>query len=212
MKTKLLMTAITSLLMVGCSDSNEKADQEQYNQAVIPVLEKAIGGRSSFDKIGITSLDTAHTVQVLSNDGKVTDKRYINIFPTADAISMACKVDLRMGDIEDTEWFLFRVNGYHTYVLRNNEKIAKLEACAKDYMAKTPISEEDFLYVLGDDRIKDNLHYDFLKESLTQALKDDKLTYNEMYNVYKNLDKALELNVAHKIESMRANIKGEKEN
>ena len=55
-------------------------------------------------------------------------------------------------------------------------------------------------YLFGDERITSNLHYDFLKKAMSDAVKDDKVTYSEAYNIYWNLDKALALNVKTNVE------------
>lgn len=213
---KLLPTVFASTLLIACS-SNEQVVGNEYNDLMKSYIydsARSNGGFSSNDlfaseeaRKGIKSITESYKVDVLSTGGVVFAKDNINYIPDSDDILKHCKVNLYKNDLEDVQPLRWRIFGFHTYIIKNKTKLADIDICVKKYLKVKTLANEDLLYVLSDDRIKNNLHYDFLKNSLADGLKDDKLTYFEAYDIYRNLDKALELNVLKKVDSMKKDVK-----
>lgn len=217
---KLLSTVLASSLLVACS-SNEQVVGDEYNDLMKSYIYDSARSNGGFasnylfasddDRKGIKSITLSYKVDVLSSGGTVFAKDNINYIPDSDDVLKQCKFNLYKSDLEDTESLRWRIFGFHNYIIKNKSKLADLDICVKKYLQVKTLSNEDLLYVLADDRIKNNLNYDFLKKSLADGLKDDKLTYFEVYDIYRNLDKALELNVLNKVDSMKQEIKDKTE-
>lgn len=193
MKSKLLVVAATMLLFGGCS--NETIDQE-LSESVI--REEILNMDFPFNGRNLASLDHIYTVVVLKKDGTETD--ISSILHPLDNIQDSCKTELKYSDIENTATFPTKLFVSANYWISNANKVNEIRSCAYSYLKTTQLDYLSSQYLFGDKRVASNLHYDFLKKAMSDAVKDDKVTYSEAYNIYWNLDKALALNVKTNIE------------
>lgn len=194
MKSKLLFSVATGLLVCGCS--NSAVEQEQYDNLVKSEILYMIYANGEKD---IASLNHVHTMKVLNEDG--VDRELDTIVPPdSEKVKSLCKINLLESDIHNKHNIVNRTLGFEDYEIINSDKLNNLNKCVNNYLKTTAVDNLSSQYLFGDERISDNIHYDFLKKSMTDAVKDDKVTYSEMYNIYRNLDKALKLNVQKNVE------------
>lgn len=193
MESKLLVVVATMLLLGGCS--NKTVNQELYENVI---RDEILNMDFPFNGRNLASLRHIHTVVVLEKDG--TETNISSILNPMDSIQDSCKIDLKYSDLENTVSFPANLFVSENYKISSAKKINEIRSCAYSYLKTTQLDYLSSQYLLGDERISSNLHYDFLKKAMADAVKDDKVTYSEAYNIYWNLDKALALNVRTNVE------------
>lgn len=80
------------------------------------------------------------------------------------------------------------------YKIANKEKIKKIQSCADNVMAESPLDLDILARFTADDRFGHYLSSD-LNSHLVLIKSDGKLTFKELVSAYKVLDKNIEINI-----------------
>lgn len=217
MKNKIITTlAVTVALLTGCSDSNEPFTTEE-NESIL--IDHFIGNQvfsknipyyiENLEKVSkIKSLNEEYPIEITSVGGSKVqkDKAVGFYYDDYETVMRSCKIVLNRSDVKDTTSFLDRKN---TFEITNQAVLDKIDNCISNYLQNTSIKSDELAYFLADDRIKKNIHYPFLSDSIKTATKDSKITYNEIFNIYRNLDKAIEKNLSTDLDKLNSDLKGE---
>lgn len=216
MKKYLLIPIVLSL--VGCFDSNEQLSESESEDIVLPYFK----ADSYLDKnlpyytenltavSNIKSLSEGHNIEIITEGGAKSDKFQAVTFDHYDYVKImrSCKIKLKKSDVTNTtslkDAFLYFKDD--NWIISNEEIKKNIGNCAQNYLKTQPIKKDELAYFLADDRIKNNLHYPFLKDSIAKATSDKKITYMEIFDIYRNLDKAIETNLSDDLDKLNAEL------
>lgn len=217
MKNFLILPVIL-LGFVGCSNSNEPFTEEENEEILLPYFK----GNSVLSEnlpyytenlavvSNIKSLSDDYPLEIITEGGAKTEKDNAVTFYANDyeEIMNYCKIKLNKSDVINETTFTQKVFSFadDSWRISNKVVLAKMDKCAQSYLNTKPIKKDELSYFLADDRIKNNLHYPFLKDSITNATKDNIITYIEIFDIYRNLDKAIEKNLSANLDKLNAEL------
>lgn len=205
---------VTVSLLVGCSNSDMNIATEDNERILLSyfvgseVLSKNLPfyNENLVKVSNIRSLNEEHPIDIISVGGSKIKKDKVVEFYHGDYenIMKKCKIQLKSSDVNKEKIFfsLYR-NGSE---IINKSILDDIDKCSNEYLENTPIKSDELAYFLSDDRIKNNIHHPFLNDSIKAATKDSKITYSEIFNIYRNLDKALEKNLSTDLEKLNSDL------
>lgn len=217
MKNFLILPVIL-LGFVGCSNSNEPFTEEENEEILFPYFK----GNTFLSKnmpyftenleeiSNIKSLSDDYPLEIITEGGAKSEKTNAVYFNDDDykKIMRFCKIKLNKSDVINETTFTQKVFDFadDNWRISNKVVLAKMDKCAHNYLNTKPIKKNELSYFLADDRIKNNLHYPFLKDSITNATKDNIITYIEIFDIYRNLDKAIEKNLSANLDKLNIEL------
>lgn len=217
MKNFLILPVIL-LGFIGCSNSNEPFTEQENEEILLPYFK----GNSVLSEnlpyytenlavvSNIKSLSDDYPLEIITEGGAKSEKSNAVSFYANDyeEIMKYCKIKLNKSDVINEATFSQKVFGFadDSWRISNKSVLDKMDKCANNYLSTKPIKKDELSYFLADDRIKNNLHYSFLKDSITKSTKDNIITYIEIFDIYRNLDKAIEKNLSTNLDKLNAEL------
>lgn len=219
MKNFLILPVIL-LAFVGCSNSNEPLTEEKNEDILLPYIK----GNSVISKnlpyytedlevvSNIKSLSDDYPLEIITEGGAKSEKTNAVTFYHDDYVRIVrfCDIKLYKSDVKDLS--RFKPLTIADWVITNKNVLNKADICANNYLKTQPIKKDELSYFLADDRIKKNIKYPFLKNSIENATKDNVITYTEIFDIYRNLDKAIDKNLSSKFDSLKEDLKNGESN
>lgn len=218
---RFLVFPITLLVLSGCSSSSEPFTSQEIEEILLPyfknssVLEKNLPFYTENLSMvsNIKSLSDDYPLEIITEGGAKFKKNNAVYFNEDDykKIMIFCKITINKSDVINEATFTdkFYNFAYDKWRINNKVVLAKIDKCTNDYLNTKAIKTDELSYFLADDRIKKNLHYPFLKDSITNATKDNIITYIEIFDIYRNLDKAIEKNLFANLDKLKTELQNQ---
>lgn len=218
---KFLVFSITLLVLSGCSSSSKPFTAEENKEILLPYFNNSSVSKQNLPFYtenlsrvsNIKSLSDDYPIEIVSAGGAKFKKSNAVSFYYDDYIAVMkyCNIKLSKADVINKTTFTQKVFNFKedNWEISNKTLLEKIDNCAKNYFEKTSIKRDELSYFLADDRIKNNLHHSFLKDSISNATKDKVITYIEIFDIYRNLDKAIEKNLSANLDKLNAGLQNQ---
>lgn len=216
---KFLILPIALLVISGCSSSNKPFTAEENRDILLPYFNGSSVSKQNLPFYtenltmvsNIKSLSDDYPIEIVSAGGAKLEKSNAVNFYYDDymAVMDYCNIKLSKEDVINKTTIFRKIfnREQDNWKISNKKLLEKIDNCANSYFKNTPIKRDELSYFLADDRIKNNLHYDFLKNSISNATKDKVITYIEIFDIYRNLDKALDETLSTDLNKFNSGLK-----
>lgn len=216
---KSLILPIVLLAFSGCSSSNKPFTAEESRDILLPYFNGSSVSKQNLPFYtenltmvsNIKTLSDDYPIEIVSASGAKLEKSNAVSFYYDDYLAVMdyCNIKLTKSDVINKTTIVQKVFNFKedNWEISNKKLLEKIDNCANSYFKNTPIKRDELSYFLADDRIKNNLHYSFLKDSISYATKDKIITYIEIFDIYRNLDKALDENLSTDLNKLNSDLK-----
>jgi len=216
---KFLILPITLFAFSGCSSSSKPFTAEENRDILLPYFNGSSVSKQNLPFFtenitmvsNIKSLSDDYPIEIVSSGGAKLKKPNAVSFYYDDYINVMeyCNIKLSKADVINKTTTIQKIFNFKedNWKISNKKLLEKIDNCANSYFKNTSIKRDELSYFLADDRIKNNLHYSFLKDSISNATKDKNITYIEIFDIYRNLDKALDENLSTDLSNFNTDLK-----
>ena len=220
MKKFIIPTLTVIAITTGCSSKQpvKPLDKVTYESVVYPFIATE---RNKLEDI--KSLQgLSKEMSILYSDGTTQHTRFEKA-PNLEFLKEHCKVSLTNYDVEPYKYdsdklergsvrFMDLIKDIikpilvTKYQIKDVKKLQPISNCINYYVNNARLDQNDLKKFLADERISENLHHVNLKNAVNNAMKDDVITYGELFNIYRNLDIALNNNINDDLMKLKNNV------